>query len=326
MTFNTTTDYLAFDHGAALSDSVMEEERANIVAARLINYYSVQPGHTSKQLSRWQNPGRAQAATQGVRFTETTPLALDSLSLSPSEFAVMIVALTNDAVELRTKFDQVAELFNRGTFEEQVAAVLPEARIVGASLYETLEYETTGLFSGASRSVGSDAAALDIDDFDDALLMLEGDHDLPHDDIVACLDKEQHGNLRKQIAITSGGLQGTIWDRDLAGIVEHRANMPRNGLKGALLGVPVFVHGKGVRQTVNAGAGVVGGMMLRGWGAPEDGEGQVGALAFVQGRRIVWTLEGDHRERGAELQGNWKGITGERNDDFLVELVSLAPA
>lgn len=323
----TSTEYGDDILSEALTDEIMEEQRPNMVVARHINYYSnAGTRSATKKLRRWRNPGRASSASQGVRFTELTQFGMDALSVSPSEFAVMIGLVTNDAVELRTGRETVGELFNRGTFEEQFAALSPEVKLIAGSLFETLEYESAAMFAGFSRSVGATGVAFSVDDFDDALAELESE-DLPHDDIVACLDKSQHSTLRKEIAVTSGGFAGAIWDSDLASIVQHRLNMTKDGLKGALLGVPTFAIGAGVRQLVNADADVLGGMFLRGVGAPEDGGGgQPGAIAFVEGRRIVWTFEGDHRERGAEAQGNWKGAHAEREDLWGVKLLSVAPA
>lgn len=328
MAKNTQTNFSDISLTEALADEIIEEPRPNMVASQFSNKYSIAGLSTkTKKLNRWNDPGRATAATEGTAFTTLTSLGTTALSVTPTEAAVFMTLTTDDGVETRIPgMESMLDVWQRGSLEQQLAAVMPEASMSGRACFEKMEYDHTALFPGFSRSAGNTGVDLSIADFDEALLTLESGEDLPHEGIVACLDKEQHGNIRKQLLVTSGGVAGSIWSEDLASIVRFRPDVARNGLKGALLGVPVYVHGVGARQFANSNADVVGAIFLAGTGAPEDGlGGDYGALAMVEKRKLQFSLEHDHRERGTEVQGNWKYSVVERADLWGVKFVSDAP-
>lgn len=324
----TTTEYGDISLTEALADEILDEPRPNLVAAQFSNKYSLAGLPTkTKKLNRWNDPGPATAGTEGTPFTTVTSLGTTALSVTPTEAAVFMTLTTDDAVETRIPgMESMVEVWQRGSLEQQLAAVMPEAMIAARACYEKFETDHTALFSGFSRSAGSSGNDMSIANFDEGLLLLESGEDLPHEDIVACLDKEQLGNIRTALVVTSGGVAGNIWSEDLASIVRFRPDVARNGLKGSLLGVPIYTHGVAARQTANGGADVVGAIFLRGTGAPEDGlGGNPGAMVCVEKRRLQFSLEHDHRERGTEVQANYKYGTSERVDLWGVKFVTDHP-
>lgn len=326
----TSTTYSDQQLSEALAERFLLEPQAKRVVIGLVNTYSIAGRPTkSLKLNRWDDPGLASAATEGTAFTSLTQFDTTAQSLTPTEGAVMMSLITNDAVETRVPgMTGVAEVMNDGSLQQKIAALAPEAGLIMRAIEKKIESDLTALFAGLSRSSspasGSDLA---LSHFDAGLLKLEGGEDLPHEDIVASLDSEQLGNIRTELMVTSGGVSGNLWSRDIASIVELRPDVARNGLKGVLLGVPVYQHSKAARQTANGGDDVVGAIFLRGTGDPElSGSGQPGCFAYVEGRAPVFTVEGDHRERGGEIQGNGKYAVGERVDLWGVKFVSDAPA
>ena len=327
MATTTTTQYntaIATEH---IADMIIEESRARSVVLQLVNQYSLAGMRTGTlQYNRVNDSGQASVATEGVAFTATTQLGLTSGTATPAENAVAMILVTNDAIEERTGLVGAAQLFNRGSVEQMVGALSLEARVAGAMVREKIENDLTGLFASLSRSVGTTTQNITLANFDAALLTLETGEDLPpHADnggIVASLDKQQIGDLRAEMLVTSGGVAGALWEgRDAPGAGDRGMN----GFKFNLLGVDVYNHGIGVRQTANAGADVVGAMFVRGSGAPEMGGGGVpGCFAYCEARPVQVTVEGDHRERGAEIQVNSKHICFERIDNWGVALITDA--
>ncbi len=319
MATTSTTQYSDISLTEALADEILQESRPRRVVANLINYYSIagQPTGTFK-MNRWNDPGQAATATEGTAFTSTTQFGTTAVSVS---------LITDDAVEERIPgMSSVGELMNRGSFEQKFAALAPEAGLLSRMVFEKIENDLTGLFASLNggTAVGSSGTNMSVANFQTALLTLETAEDLPHDDIVCSLDKQQLGDLRTDLTSLSAA-SSSVWSLSVADIVAHRPDLAMNGLKGQLLGVPIYTHGVGVRQTANSGADVVGAMFLRGSGAPEQGGGgQPGAFCLVEGRPIKITIEGDHRERAGEIQVNAKYAVAERADTWGVPIVTDA--
>ncbi|MGB1373630.1 MAG: hypothetical protein ACPG6R_10950 [Aequoribacter sp.] len=306
-----------------LADVTLEEARSRMVVGQLINYASIAGSRTKTwQGSRYDGTGDALAGTEGVEHTYTEQITGTAFTVTPTEDAIAQIEVTYDDIETRTGLAGLAELMNQGSFEQKLAALMPEARIAGAMVNEKKESDLIALFAGASRErSASTGNPLTLALFDAALLLLCTGEDLPHKNIVACLDGKQVGNLRTELRVTSGGVAGSLWQP-----ADRFALAGENGFVTNLLGVDMYETGVNVRNTINSGADVTGAMFLRGGlGSPEDGDNVLpGAFVNVEGRPLQVTIEGGHRPRSAEIQVNSKSKSAERIDNWVVKMSSGA--
>jgi len=323
MAINTTTQFAGITYTEHLAEQIMQEERPKRVALQLINHYSLagKPTRVMK-LNRVNDPGQATAGTEGTAFTTLTTVGTTSVSVTPTEGAIAQFQTTNDAVETRIPgMTGIQDLMLNGSNEQKVQALIFEARLGLASVEEKAEQDVINLYSSLSRSAGATGVNFSLANFTAALLLLETGEDLPHEDYVADLDKQQFGDLRDELMVTSGGVSGSLWPgKQSPSAAENEA-----GWRMDLLGVDIFTHGKGVRVTANAGADVVGALYLRGTGAPEDGGGgQYGCFAMVEGRPVQVGVEYSLQSRAATVQVNGKYAVAERNDNFGVAFITDA--
>ena len=82
-----------------------------------------------------------------------------------------------------------------------------------------------------------------------------------------------------------------------------------------------------MRLTANSGADVVGAAFLRGEGQPElmGGEGQPGAIAFVQKHGPHIQLTKVPRAFSIEILADWPWVVGERVDNWGSALITDHP-
>ncbi len=325
MATQTTTTHSDLILTEVLGDAILQEARPKNVASRLINTYSIVGSRAaSKKLNRYGDTGAAGTATEGTAYTteaDSTPAS--AVSMSPTEAAVQMLLISDDVVEETTGIESAYELFTSGSREQALAVAQPFASQLGRACFQKLEADVVGLFPSLSNSVGTTTVDITLDNAEEAIYTLDI-AECPHEDYVFVLHPRQVSDLRKDLATTSGGMAGSYWMGN-AELANHRNDVEMNGLKGALFGIPVYMHSKTVEQTANASADVVGALFLRGIGAPEDGDGgQPGTFAFCEGRPLKFMIQHELRERGSDLMANWKYAVAERVDAWGVKIVTDA--
>lgn len=325
-TITTSSQYGDLSMSEILAARFLAAKRVKMVMSRHVNEYSIagMPSDTLK-LSRYNYLGRAAAGTEGVKFSTFTQLGASSISPAPSEFALAMAAVTGIAVATRVPgFDDVTSVLAHGTEEQKVNLIAPEAMQLSNMLFEKHEYNCLNLATGLSRSAGPSTAtdAFTVPDFEDALYTLEAGETLPHDNIVYVGPVAQVHDVQADARQQTG----IPFNRDLASIVEFRPDLARDGLKGALIGVPVYQHSPEATQfstTSVANDTATGAMFLRGQGDPEmSGAGYAGCFAFVQGQLPYTTVAWDQGERAAVIQLGWIGDHIERVDLWGVKTIS----
>lgn len=286
----------ASDHsmsiGSAVAARALQAATARNVASRLINTYQLPTGATAIDLSRFADVGLPDSVSFGVEYTGEAAFGSTATTLTPTRKAKAgtVDKQTYEARVGQGAIEAILAAINAlpdaalsdEAIEQEVLAIYSafgqEIRQLVGSHKEGWEYDTTALFSSVTASAGTSGSNATVSDFLDCLADIEGASSLPHEDIVACLDPQQVADLRA--ALVGSGASGTPFSENLATILQFRPGIPVDGLKGALLGVPVYQHGPEVRVNANSGADVVGCLFLRGSGDPEmSGNGQPGAFA-----------------------------------------------
>lgn len=323
-------------YSAIVAPNGLNEARPKNVASRLTNEYLRVGPSGALQLSRFDDIGRADTVSAGTEYVTEAAVGSTSTTATPTRRAKMAL-IDIDTMRERVPGAEVEQILNVVQNGEQGMSVAqvndialaaadamgPETRQILASHAEAREYDTTTLFSGLSRSVGTSTANMTVDNFEDGLYTLLNGESLPHRDIVACLDLRQLFDMRADARAneTSTALNASILD-----ILTVRPDLERQGLEGAAFGVPIYCHDSDVRVTANAGADVVGAIFLRGFGAPEtDGDGQAGCFAYVQKHQPVLTMKWIPRASSVEIMAMHSFVVIERIDNWGVKVVTDAP-
>lgn len=326
----------SLSYSALIADRALPAARPKQVGSRHINYYPSTGASPALTLSRFGDIGRADTVPAGTEYqTEAAPSST-GVTITPTRRAKMVLV---DIETARSRvpgrdLDGVLSVIDNGTAGISTGdlndlaslaadAFGPESMEIVKAHAETVDFDLTALYASLSQTAGPGTGNnLTVDDHETALYTLENGESLPHEDIIADYDLRQVYDLMADIRNNE---TSTPFTRDLATILEVRPDLERNGLKGALMGVPVYAHSTDVRLTANAGADVVGALMLRGFGAPEtEGTGQPGCFAHVQRHAPLMTMKYVERAFSVEILLMWPWLVGERADTWGVRMTSDA--
>lgn len=305
-----------------------------------VNHYMLDgAGATAKSLSRFDDIGAADSIGVGVEYTGEAAFGSTAVDITPSRHAKG-GTIDRDVYLRRGGYtlDQVLSAINSlsavvapgemSDEENMQVSTLDtafgiEIRQLLMSLKISAESLLIALFAGASQSVGTTTANLTIAQIDDGLARLEG-VTLPHDDIVIIGHPQQVADLRADSR--SGTTNGGFTD-DLTTLLRYTPGISTDGLRGQVQGVPVYSYSPELTLTANAAADVVGAIMVRGEGNPEDvgGSGKPGALALVAGHAPVLSMMAHPNTFGVRAVADQPLAAGERVDDWIVKIVSDAP-
>jgi hypothetical protein len=293
------------------------------IAMQFANMYSIAGRQSDNlKLNRYTDIGPAGTATEGTPYTTATTMGVETpVTLTPTEAAVLMAELTDDVIEVVGGFASARRIIEDGSQDDKLALLLPTAGRLARSAIEKAETDLVAEFGNLTTSVGSSTNNIDLGIFEEAIYNLDI-AECPSQEYIACLHPRQVSDLRRAMAVTSGGLQGSV---HVGSSVDHLASP--NGFKFNLLGIPVFQYDKSAELTANTGADVVGAMYLRGIGNPEDpagGQGEVGAFAMCEARSMQFGYESDLEGRSVKIMVNWKYDTAVRDADFGVKIVTDA--
>lgn len=305
-----------------LAERVQMGARPVPILLQLVNQYSIAGLSAAKlRLNRWSDHGAATTATEGVAFSTVTTLSMGTeIDLEPSEAAVMLAQITDGAVEKSgLGYANALELFQSGDLAAQLSVLEPEAMNLAAGCAEKLEKDLAALLEGFSNSVGAVTAACAIADLE-AAIFTSDTLEQPHTDRVFVLSPKAVSDIRKELMVTSGGVAGQMWGNQAA---PYAANVPA-GQVGEIW-YPIFQMSNSVVKTttVSGQTGYSNGLILRGSGNPEQagGSGQVGAIAFCEGRPLTFATDLVLRSRALDLIAIHKYAVAERADDFGVRIL-----
>ncbi len=324
MAQTTSTTQANLHLSEVLGRAAMEEARPRVIAGQFANMYDIAGRNADNlKLNRFTDVGPATTATEGTTFSTVTTMGVETpVTLTPTEAAVMLAELTDDAIELVGGYESARAIAQSGSLEQQVLMLSDTAARLNRSALEKFEADMVAEFANATTSVGATTVDIDLGVFEEAIYSLDIAEIPGLREYVACLHPRQVSDLRRALAVNSGGLQGSVH----VGQIVDRIENPMN-FAFSLLGVDVFGYDKSAEVTANTGADVVGAMFKPGYGNPEDpqgGSGEIGALQFCQGRRKQYSTYSDHKERSVELMVNWKYDIALRDADLIVKIVTDA--
>lgn len=326
----TATVYSAVILNEVLNDVALKALTPKVVAWNHFNQDSIDGAASlSKEYPVQSDKGAAAAATEGTDFTTITEMTYaSSVTVTPTEAAVARADITTRA--MRRKFpgmstDQVYGAIMGGDYSLIVDMLEEEAARLAGMLYEKAETDCIALLDDYTDTAGSTGVDIDLSVFLTALYKLE-ENEPEHEQFVAMMDIEQIRTLRSDLTSNGATADGVVWNQQAdASFVNFIGDGARNGLKGSLLGVPVFQLAPSLRLTANAGADVVGALVARGQGVPGQPGSLNGAGVFVEGHPIRFLVDVNASQRTIELIGIWEYGVAELRDAHGVSIITDAP-
>jgi hypothetical protein len=282
----------------ALSRSVLPANIAMIVAGQLCNDDDIAglPTNT-RQYPVYSDLGAAAAGTEGTAITANTELTYASaVTGTPVEGALVKSVITDRSIEVRFPgMMGASDLLNRGTFDQQMAACMPEIMRMAGMCVEKKESDTLALLSTFTGVAGTSGVDFSADDAFSAIYTYDTQEGL-HGDNAWLLSPNQVDELHRSIAIAGGGLGGGVWVSQLDAATINNRNLPTNGLVETFMGRPLYKYAHSLRPLSDAGANVNGALVARGIGTPDGG--QLGGLAIVRNGGLKVRLRYSPEDRG----------------------------
>jgi hypothetical protein len=282
----------------ALSRSVLPANIAMIVAGQLCNDDDIAglPTNT-RQYPVYSDLGAAAAGTEGTAITANTELTYASaVTGTPVEGALVKSVITDRSIEVRFPgMMGASDLLNRGTFDQQMAACMPEIMRMAGMCVEKKESDTLALLSTFTGVAGTSGVDFSADDAFSAIYTYDTQEGL-HGDNAWLLSPNQVDELHRSIAIAGGGLGGGVWVSQLDAATINNRNLPTNGLVETFMGRPLYKYAHSLRPLSDAGANVNGSLVARGIGTPDGG--QLGGLAIVRNGGLKVRLRYSPEDRG----------------------------
>lgn len=301
-----------------LGREALQEARPRMIAGQHVNRYDISGrGSKTLKLNRYTDIGDATQATEGTTFSTVTTLDYETPVTSvPTEAAVMLAQITDDAVELEGRFESVNDVLQYGTLQQQLRILrMPAARLARAAAAK-MEVDMVAEYGNVTNSVGTTNTAFTLANYESAMYTLDTEE--PNDrDYVFVGSPRQLSDIKSEIHITSGGVDGVTWARE-----NQNTKQRANGYYTDILGVPFFSYDASA-QLDSGATDAVGCMFVRGFGAPElNGGGQPGAFFFTLGRRMDFRVDYILRDRATDIMVNAKYDTGLRVDVWACKAVT----
>lgn len=326
----TATVYSAVILNEVLNDVALKALTPKVVAWNHLNQDSIDGAASlSKEYPVHSDKGAAAAATEGTDFTTITEMTYaSSVTVTPTEAAVARADITTRA--MRRKFpgmstDQVYGAIMGGDYSLIVDMLEEEAARLAGMLYEKAETDCIALLDDFTDTAGSSGVDIDLSVFLTALYKLE-ENEPDHENFVFLGDIEQIRTLRSDLTSAATSADGVVFNTQAdASFVNFLSDGARTGLKGSLLGVPMFQLAPSLRLTANTGADVVGALVARGQGVPGQPGALNGACVFVEGHPIRFLVDVNASQRTIELIGIWEYGVAELRDAHGVSVITDAP-
>lgn len=327
MAATTSTTYTNRILTEEIHARALEASLARVVALNHCSFDSIAGMPTkSKAYPRLSDLGAAAAASEGTNLTATTTLAEGTqLSLSVTEAAAVFSTVTDTAIERRIPGVNAANLVealdgaNRGAV---ISFFAEEFMRHYQMCMEKAEVDVMALLDDFSTSVGTSGVDFSASDAESAIYQLTNKETNREMDWVFLLAPIQVSDLRKEIALTGGGLGGGVWSSDVQSIINRNPSVEQTGLVGSFWGIPVYQTATSTNPSPNTGANEAGALMVSGGGrSPDD---RPGALVFLEGQEMKYRFQPDITERHTELVTIYEYAVGERADDMGISIITDA--
>jgi hypothetical protein len=288
---------------AILGAQALKAGLPSVVLAPLCNDEDIE-GQPSlvKKYAVEQDDGIASSATYGTALSSNNEFDYaTAISITVTEGAAVLGTILNTAVAVKFPgFASVREILMNGTTEQKVAVLADEARRSVAMCMEKFESDHCALLDNFSNSVdgsGISGGALTISDIFSAIYTY-AQQEAVTQETALCLWPVQIRDLQLDLAVAGGGLGGAVWNQQADASAFGRA-LPANGLKGSLLGIPVYQMSHSLRNLSDTNANVNGALIAVGRGAPDSG--QLGALAHVRRGMAQFHFDYSAADRGVQM-------------------------
>lgn len=326
---NETTSSVYSTHSLSyvLGENAVPANLPSLVVSRLANEVDIegQPSNVF-QVAVHADLGAASGGTEGTAISSNTALSYASaIQGTVVEGALVRAVVTDNAVA--TKFPGlagVADAMQTLPFEQKLAVLQPEVDRLAAMCFEKYEDDHCNLLGGFSNSVGTSGSDLSTADIFSAIYTYDT-LDASNQARALVLTPNQVDELRRDLAVTSGGLGGALWQAQIDASVFNGAGIPENGLIGSFMGIPVYQYSHSLRTLVNTNADVAGALMAIGSGDPTQAGNPVGALMTVRKGGLKVRLEQSASERGTIVVASLEYVAVELKDGHGVSIITDAP-
>lgn len=289
MANETTQTQFANSVGLQISEvigsSLIPVPKPAMTVTPLINHDSIAGEATeTKRYGKEDDEGPGVAGSENTDLTTNTLLnAGTAVDVSVGENSTRRIEITDRAVERMIRpsgrgfSGNIGELFQRADPAELIAAIGPFKKAMVDDIWEKVEADVVGAFSGLSTTAGTGTTEFGVADFIDAQYKL-GVAEALGQETVACLTHRQVKSLRLELGATDGGLGGGVWanPNTNVGMLDFKGI---HGYVDNLMGTHVFVVSESVKDT--AGTDEYGAMFMAGAGSAPDAPGNRALSPFV---------------------------------------------
>jgi hypothetical protein len=322
----TSTTYSTHSLSYILGENAVPANLPNMVVSRLANEVDIdgQPSNTF-QVAVHSDLGAASGGTEGTAITSNTALSYASaIQGAVVEGALVRAVVTDNAVA--TKFPGLAgvsDAMQTLPFEQKLAVLQPEVDRLAGMCMEKYEDDHCNLLGGFSNTAGASGSDLSTADIFSAIYTFDT-LDASNQNRALVLTPNQVDELRRDLAVTSGGLGGSLWSAQIDASIFGAGGIPANGLIGSFMGIPVYQYSHSLRTTANAGADVCGALLAIGSGDPTVAGNPVGALMAVRKGGLKVRLEQSAAERGTIVVVSMEYVAVELKDAHGVSIITDA--
>ena len=294
----TSTSYSTRALSYVLSEEALPANIADIVVTPLCNDDDIDGAPSNvKQYAVYSDLGAAAAGTEGTAITTNTTLSMASaLSGTVVEGALVRSVVTDRAIAVKFPgMAGVAELMQRGTFDQHRAALQEEVNRLSGMCLEKMETDVVALLTGLSTSVGTSGVDFSVADAFTAIYTFDTLEPVTRDSAWV-LAPNQVDELRRDLAVAGGGLGGAVWFNQADASFLQARGLPANGFIGSFLGRPIYQYAHSLRELSDSSANVNGALIAIGKGSPETGV--LGAFGIIRKGGLKVRLELSAENRG----------------------------
>lgn len=321
----TSTTYSTHSLSYILGENAVPANLPSLVVSRLANEVDIegQPSNVF-QVAVHADLGAATGGTEGTAITSNTALSYASaIQGTVVEGALVRAVVTDNAVA--TKFPGlagVAEAMQTLAFEQKLAVLQPEVNRLASMCFEKFEDDHCNLLAGFSNTAGQSGVDLSAADIFSAIYTYDT-LEAVNQQRALVLTPNQVDELRRDLAVTGGGLGGALWNTQVQANIFGANGIPENGLIGAFMGIPVYQYSHSLRTI--SGGNVAGALMAIGSGDPSMAGNPVGALMTVRKGGLKVRMEQSAAERGTILVVSLEYVAVELKDGHGVSILTDAP-
>jgi len=323
----TSSTYSTHSLSYILGENAVPANLPSMVVSRLANEVDIdgQPSNTF-QVAVHNDLGAASGGTEGTAITSNTALSYASaIQGAVVEGALVRAVVTDNAVA--TKFPGLAgvsDAMQTLPFEQKLAVLQPEVDRLAAMCMEKYEDDHCNLLGGFSNTAGSTGVDLSTANIFSAIYTFDT-LDASNQNRALVLTPNQVDELRRDLAVTSGGLGGSLWTSQIDTSIFGAGGIPENGLIGSFMGIPCYQYSHSLRTLVNTNADVAGALLAIGSGDPTQAGNPVGALMSVRKGGLKVRLEQSAAERGTIVVVSMEYVAVELKDTHGVSIITDAP-